>query len=71
MSITTSTRRMTAKEQMIFELGKRQGLKWGANYMHTLVINNTIISELYGWKPIIDDALEKTLALIEKIPDGE
>lgn len=66
MSITTSTRRMTAKEEMIFELGKKQGFHWAAGYMHTLIINNTIISELEGWKPVVDDAYEKTLELAKK-----
>ncbi len=45
------------------EDGISLGIKWGANYLKTLIYQNTLISEIYGWKVAFDEAYKKTMEL--------
>lgn len=55
----------------VIEKARLEGFRWGINYLAVLINNSTLISELYGWKSIVDMSVEKAHELTKKnIPDN-
>lgn len=48
------------------ESERLKAFRWGVNYLATLINESTLISELYGWKGVVDWCVEKAHELAKK-----